>query len=326
MNSFGRIFRVQIYGESHGEAVGIIIDGCPAGISIDIEDFNSALARRKPEKLGTTKRTENDAIRIISGVFNGHTSGSPINLLIPNVDAISVDYTPLKNTPRPGHADFTAFRKYRGYNDYRGGGYFSGRLTAALVPAGVIANKIIPFVNISARVTEIGGYVNYEEYLAEVVASGDSIGGLVECIVTGLPIGLGEPFFDSVESVISHAVFSIPAVKGIEYGAGFKASIMKGSDMNDEIIDVKGTTITNNAGGVNGGITNGNPLTFRVAIKPAPSIGKTQSTINFKTGELQEITIQGRHDACIALRVPPILEAVTAIVLADFYLLNKLNE
>lgn len=221
MNSFGRVFRVHIYGESHGEAIGIIIDGCPPGIPIETTDFNSALNKRKSGKMGTTKRNEEDKAIILSGIFNGYTSGAPINLLIHNVDVRSSDYDDIKNTPRPGHADFTAYKKYFGYNDYRGGGHFSGRLTAALVLAGVIANKIIPFVNISAKVTEIGGYTNFDNYLPQIVESGDSVGGLVECSVLGLPIGLGEPFFDSVESVISHAVFAIPAIKGIEFGAGF---------------------------------------------------------------------------------------------------------
>jgi chorismate synthase len=325
MNSFGRVFRVQIYGESHGDAIGIIIDGCPAGIPIETADFNSALDKRKSGKMGTTKRNEDDKVIILSGIFNGYTNGAPINLLIHNVDVRSSDYDDIKNTPRPGHADFTAYKKYSGYNDYRGGGHFSGRLTAALVLAGVIANKIIPFVIISAKVTEIGGYENFEDYLTQIVESGDSIGGLVECSVLGLPIGLGEPFFDSVESVISHAVFAIPAIKGIEFGAGFKSTRMRGSEMNDEIKDATGTTMTNNSGGINGGITNGNPLTFRIAVKPASSINKSQSTINFETGEPQIITVKGRHDACIALRVPPVLEAVTSIALADLYLLNKIN-
>jgi len=324
MNSFGRVFRVQIFGESHGKSIGVIIDGCPSGISIKTEDFVAALTRRKPGKRGTTTRVEDDDLEIISGIYNNFSTGSPIALLLPNSNVNSSDYDDIKYKPRPGHSDFTAFHKFSGYNDHRGGGHFSGRLTAALVLAGVVAHKVIPFARINAKILEIGGLADYDNLLEQIVQSGESVGGIVECQVMGLPIGLGEPFFDSVESVISHAVFAIPAVKGIEFGAGFKSSQMKGSEMNDQIMDIDGHTLTNNSGGINGGISNGNALIFRIAIKPTSSISQTQSTVNLQTGESENLAIRGRHDACIALRVPPVLESVTAIALADLYLLNKI--
>jgi chorismate synthase len=321
MNSFGRIFRVSVFGESHGPDVGVTIDGCPPGIALSLDDFEKDLVRRKSGAKGTTPRKESDKPKIISGVFNGFTTGSPITLLFENANIRSSDYDFI-DKPRPGHADFVAFNKYRGYNDPRGGGHFSGRLTVNLVAAGVIAKKILKDITISAKLIEAGGIKDIEKAVDEALKNGDSIGGLVECKINGLPVGLGEPFFDSVESLISHAVFSIPAIKGIEFGSGFKAAQMTGSIHNDTFEDESGKTSTNYAGGINGGITNGNEMIFRIAVKPTSSISKPQETYNFKTHRKEILKVKGRHDACIALRVPVVLEAVTAMVLADLLLIN----
>ncbi len=323
-NSFGKLFSISIFGESHGKAVGIVIDGCPAGIDLIQQDFLDDLIRRQGEIKGTTERKEKDIPQIISGVFNNKTSGSPITILFDNKDIKSKDYEDIKDTPRPGHADFVANKKFNSFNDYRGGGYFSGRLTVALVAAGIIAKKIInpddQNIIINAYLEKAGGIKDINKAIDTAIISNDSIGGIVKCTVNNLPIGLGEPFFNSVESLISHAVFSIPAIKGIEFGSGFDAARMNGSQHNDTIINAKGTTSTNNAGGINGGITNGNELVFRVAVKPTSSIAKTQNTINLNSGDIEKLNVKGRHDACIALRMPVIVESVTAIVLADLML------
>lgn len=323
MNSFGRIFRINIYGESHGKQVGVLIDGCPAGIAVSESDFTEDLLRRKSGAKGTTPRIEDDLPSIESGVFNGYTTGAPILISFKNNNTISDDYKDLFTFPRPGHADFTAKMKYGGFNDYRGGGHFSGRLTLGLVAAGVIAKKLIYPVSVNAKLIEAGGQTDIDKAIDQAVKNDDSIGGIVECITEDVLIGLGEPFFDSLESLISHAVFSIPAIKGIEFGSGFQSAKMSGSEHNDQLIDATGKTRTNFAGGINGGITNGNPLIFRVAVKPTSSISKTQQSFNLKTGQKEELKIKGRHDACIALRVPVVLEAVTAIVLTDLMLLEQ---
>jgi chorismate synthase len=284
LNSFGRIFRIHIFGESHGECVGLTVDGCPAGLPLQVSDFIEDTERRKGGvQKGTTPRKEDDLPIFKSGIFNGHTTGAPVTILFENNNTRSGDYEKQRSVPRPGHADFTAHAKYGGFEDFRGGGHFSGRLTVCLVAAG----------------------------------------GIVECRVTGLPVGLGEHFFDSVESLISHAVFAIPAVKGIEFGAGFAAAKMFGVDHNDAIEDAAGKTRTNHAGGIVGGITNGNELIFRVVIKPTSSTPKEQITLNWETNELETFSVKGRHDLCIALRVPVILEAVAAMVLVDLMLLDQ---
>jgi len=323
MNTFGKLFRVSIIGESHGACVGAVIDGCPAGIELSAEDMLLDLERRKPGAKGTTTRIENDAPLLKSGVFEGKTTGAPILVLFENTNKDSSQYEKLKNIPRPGHVDLVANKKFGGFNDYRGGGHFSGRLTVALVAAGVIAKKIIAPVRIETRLLEVGGSSEIEKAVEKAIKENDSVGGIVECRVSGLPVGLGEPFFDSLEALLSHAVFSIPAVKGIEFGAGFACAKMHGSECNDEILDVQGNTKTNNSGGINGGISNGNELIFRVAIKPTSSIGKKQETINLETGNSTELETGGQHDACIALRVPVVLEAATAIVIADCMLLEQ---
>ena len=320
MNTFGRIFKINIFGESHGKSVGVTIDGCPTGIDLKEEDFFADLNRRRSGAKGTTPRKEKDLPEIISGVFNDKTTGAPITIVFKNENTISKDYSQLKNLPRPGHADFVAFKKYNAYNDYRGGGHFSGRLTLALVAAGVVAKKIIEPIKINANLLEVGGSADIEKAIELAIKKNDSIGGIVDCKAENIPVGMGEPFFDSVESVISHLVFSIPAIKGIEFGAGFEAAKMYGSEHNDEIINSSGKTKTNNAGGINGGITNGNNLYFKVIVKPTSSISLKQNTINLKTKKHEKLEVKGRHDACIALRVPVVLEAVTAIALADFKL------
>lgn len=323
MNSFGRNFRVQIFGQSHGEYVGIIIDGCPPGIGIAVEDFKEDIERRKPGAKGTTPRKEDDIPEIISGVFNEKSTGAPITILFKNSNTRSADYEKQRAVPRPGHADFVAHKKFKGFEDFRGGGHFSGRLTVALVAAGVVAKKVVASfpsekkIQVHATILEIGGEKDLEKGLQKAVDEKDTIGGIVECKVSDLPLGLGEPFFDSAESLISHAVFSIPAVKGIEFGAGFAAAKMFGSEHNDSIINADGTTATNNAGGIVGGITNGNELVFRIVVKPTSSTPKVQQTLNLETGNVEDFSVKGRHDLCIALRVPVVLEAVTAMVLAD---------
>ncbi|MBK9221958.1 MAG: chorismate synthase [Saprospiraceae bacterium] len=317
MNSFGNNFRISIYGESHGSCVGILVDGVPPGISIHLDDFIIDLERRKAGKPGMTTRVEEDTPIIKSGIFNGFTTGAPLNIQFANSDVKSKDYEKTRSIPRPGHADFVASKKYLGFNDYRGGGHFSGRLTLALVAAGVIAKKTLPDIQIHAELIEAGGLMNIEEAISNAILSKDSIGGIIECRVKNLPIGVGEPFFNSLESMISHLVFAIPAVKGIEFGSGFKAVKMKGSEHNDSILDAEGKTASNFSGGINGGISNGNDIVFRVAIKPTSSIQKKQTSLNINSESMEEFVIEGRHDVCIALRVPVIIEAATAIVLAD---------
>ena len=322
MNSFGRIFRISIFGESHGKAVGVTVDGCPAGLALSRVDFEADLSRRKSGAKGTTPRKETDLPALISGVYEERTTGAPLTILFDNANIKPSDYNNLVKQPRPGHADFVAVKKFGGFADYSGGGHFSGRLTLALVATGVIAKKLIAPININAQIIEAGGNRNIEEAVENAVKSNDSIGGIVECRAVNMPVGLGEPFFDAVESLISHLVFAIPAIKGIEFGSGFEAAKMPGSLHNDPIISPEGTTKTNNSGGINGGITNGNDLVFRVAIKPTSSIGLAQQTFNFEHNKVEELKVVGRHDACIALRMPPIIEAATAIVLADLMLLG----
>ncbi|MBS1782205.1 MAG: chorismate synthase [Bacteroidetes bacterium] len=323
MNSFGRLFRISIFGESHGDAVGIIIDGCPAGLSLHTDDFSDDLSRRKAGGKGTTPRKEEDNPEIISGLFDGHTTGAPLIILFRNNNVHSTDYDIIKNTPRPGHADFVLHQKFGGFNDYRGGGHSSGRLTVALTAAGVVAKKLLPFATIQARLIEAGGDPDIDRAIANAITKQDSIGGLVQCVVSGLPIGIGSPFFDAVESYIAHLIFAIPAIKGIAFGSGFSSALMTGSEHNDAILDETGKTKTNHAGGINGGITNGNDLTFTVAVKPTSSTPKQQYTWNRTTNSIEAFQAKGRHDLCIALRVPVVVEAATAIALADLLLISQ---
>ncbi|ERT69388.1 MAG: chorismate synthase [Cetobacterium somerae] len=329
MNSFGSLFRVHIYGESHGSGIGVLIDGVPSGIKLTLEDFTKDLSKRKSGKIGTTPRKEDDIPNIISGVFNDFTTGAPINIFFENKNTDSKVYTDFKSHPRPGHADFSATKKYSGFNDIRGGGHFSGRLTLALVAAGVIAKKILNDFIFSSEIESIG-ILNklefdkkLENYLLETAHSGDSLGGTISLTIKNVPIGLGEPFFDSVESVLSSIIFSIPGIKGIEFGAGFKGTEFLGSKFNDCFIDKSGKTSSNNNGGINGGITNGNDIFLKVAVKPTSSIFKPQETFNFKDKNIQSLKINGRHDVAFLLRVPIVLENAVAIALADLYLQNK---
>lgn len=324
MNSFGRLFRVNIFGESHGESVGVNIDGVPAGLALPLIDFLPDLERRKGGmQKGTTPRKEDDLPIFKSGLFNGFATGAPITILFENNNTRSGDYEKQRSVPRPGHADLVAHRKFGGFEDYRGGGSFSARLTVGLVAAGVIAKKILGEVKVSSSILEIGGEADLDKGLQKAIDAKDSIGGIVECRVSGLPIGLGEPFWDSVESLLSHAAFAIPAVRGVEFGTGFAAARMFGSEHNDAITDMEGHTRTNHAGGVVGGITNGNELVYRIAIKPTSSTPKEQHTLNWETGQEESFSVKGRHDLCVALRAPVILEAMTAIVLADLLLLEQ---
>ncbi len=324
MNSFGRLFRISIFGESHGESVGIVIDGCPAGLSLTTNDFLPDLERRKGgTQKGTTPRQEEDLPIFKSGIFNNKTTGAPITILFENKNSRSSDYEKQRDVPRPGHADFVAKAKAGGFEDYRGSGHFSGRLTVALVAAGVIAKKLLNEIKVESKILAIGGETDIDKGLQKAIDAKDTIGGIIECRVNGLPVGLGEPFFDSVESLIGHIAFAIPAVRGIEFGTGFTAAGMFGSQHNDAIENMEGKTVTNHAGGIVGGLTNGNELVFRVAIKPTSSTPKEQTTLNWETEKMETVSVKGRHDLCIALRVPVVLEAVTAVVLADLLLLEQ---
>ncbi|MBL7745051.1 MAG: chorismate synthase [Chitinophagaceae bacterium] len=324
MNSFGRIFRISIFGESHGESVGIVIDGCPAGLSLTEEDLLPDLERRKGGKQkGTTPRQEADYPIFTSGLFNGKTTGFPITILFENNNTRSEDYQKQRSIPRPGHADWVAHQKFGGHEDYRGGGHFSARLTTGLVAAGAIAKKIMAGISIHAAVTEIAGENDLEKGLQKAIDAKDSVGGVVECRVNGLPVGLGEPYFDSLESSLAHILFAIPAVRGVEFGTGFAAAKMFGSEHNDAIESMEGKTRTNHAGGIVGGISNGNELVFRIAIKPTSSTPRQQNSLNWDTGKTEDFSVKGRHDLCVALRAPVIVEAATAVTLVDFLLLEQ---
>lgn len=323
---------MHIFGESHGPCVGITVDGCPAGLPLTAEDFVTDIERRKGGiQKGTTPRKEDDIPIFQSGWFNGYTTGAPLTIIFENKNTRSEDYTRQRDVPRPGHADWVAGEKFGGFEDYRGGGHFSGRLTVCLVGAGVVAKKLLQHyaaaegtsLLLQASILEIGGEKDTEEGLQKAIQAKDSIGGIVECRVQGLPVGLGEHFFDSVESVIAHAVFAIPAIKGIEFGAGFAAARMLGSEHNDALLDKNGNTQTNHAGGILGGLTTGGELVFRVVVKPTSSTPKEQLTWNRDTDSVVPFSVKGRHDLCIALRVPVVLEAVTAVVIADLMMIDR---
>ena len=356
MNTFGRKFRVSIFGESHGELIGVVLDGVPAGLELSEQYFEKDILRRKSGAKGTTPRIEADQPTIVSGVFEGHTTGAPLTVTFRNTNTHSSDYELLAAMPRPGHADLTAALKWDDCQDPRGGGHFSGRLTLPVVAACVVAKKIIedatvlddtPVREINARIVELGGIPRegmsdesasgnckqgdakpvegmpeqWQQAIDNAIKEGDSLGAVIECVVPDIDPGYGEPFWDSVEALVAHAVFSIPGVRGIEFGDGFDAASMKGSEHNDPIGE-DGRPTKNGAGGVNGGITNGAPISFRVAFKPTSSIRKAQETFNFMTGEMDTLEIPGRHDACFALRAPVVVEAMTAIVLADLILVK----
>ncbi|MBR5568198.1 MAG: chorismate synthase [Bacteroidales bacterium] len=340
MNTFGRRFRVSIFGESHGELIGVVLDGVPEGLELSEQDFEYDIQRRKSGAKGTTPRREEDRPELVSGVYEGHTTGAPLTIVFRNNNTRSADYSLFEAMPRPGHADLTAALKWEDCQDPRGSGHFSGRLTLPVVAAGVVAKKMLqdatildetPLNSVEAKIVELGGIARdfstalemtevmpqeWQDAIDKAIEEGDSLGAVIECTVPDIDPGYGEPFWDSVESVIAHAIFSIPGVRGLEFGDGFKASAMKGSEHNDPIgPDCR--PLKNGAGGVNGGITNGAPLKFRVAFKPTSSISKPQQTFNFATGEMDTLEVKGRHDVCFALRAPVVVEAMTAIALAD---------
>lgn len=323
-NTIGNSLTVTLFGESHGKAIGAVIDGCPSGLDVDEEYIASQLSRRRPKDATSTPRQEKDEFSILSGVFNRRTTGTPICITIPNEDTHSSDYGEMQYKMRPSHADYTANCRYNGFQDYRGGGHFSGRITAALVAAGAL---VLPALNkkgicIHTNVLNINGETEPEkrnEKILAAVAQGDSVGGVLETVITGVPVGVGEPWFDTVEGMLSHAVFSIPAVKGIEFGLGFDFADKKGSEVNDQMY-VDGDNIkcyTNNNGGILGGITNGMPIVFRAVIKPTPTISKEQKTVDISTMQNTTIAARGRHDPCIVHRAEVVVESVTALVVAD---------
>ena len=337
MDSFGQYFKVTIFGESHGPAIGVVLDGVPENIPLSEEDFAEDIARRASGAPGTTPRRESDKPKILSGVYEGYTTGAPLTIVFWNSNVQSQDYLQFDDVPRPGHADFVANIKYNFANDPRGGGHFSGRLTLPIVAAGVVAKKILKAeymdseaqaeqepdrkkldISVHAELIEVGGEkdpAKWDALVKKTAAEGDSLGGIIECTVTGLGVGVGDPFWDSLESCISHAVFAIPGIRGIEFGDGFAAARMKGSQHNDPF-GPEGP-VKNGAGGINGGLSNGAPVVFRVAVKPTASIAQPQKTWNFKENREDTLRIKGRHDTCFALRTPVIVEAMAAIVVAD---------
>ena len=354
-NSLGKIFTVTSFGESHGKCVGIVIDGCPAGLPITEKDIQLELDKRKPvNSIASTKRVEEDKVDVLSGIFNGHTTGAPVCLVFWNNDIDSGSYEKNRDLLRPGQADFTAFVKYGGYSDYRGGGRFSGRITAGFVMAGAIARKLLNLIGIEilAHTVEISGIkadpVNLTKMrridknqlkCADPQASkkmlraierarkeGDSLGGIIEGIALNVPPGLGEPVFDTLEGDIAKALFAVPAVKGVEFGAGFAAAKMKGSENNDAFYIKRGKVVTetNNSGGILGGISNGMPIVVRVAVKPTPSVSRKQRTVNIGKMENVELEIKGRHDVCIVPRAVPVVSAMMAITLCDHALRAKI--
>lgn len=325
MNSFGNRFRITLFGESHGPGIGLVIDGLPAGIRLSEELFEQDLARRRGgSQPGTTPRQEEDRPQFLAGLYEGHTTGAPLALWFANHNTRSEDYAPYFDHFRPSHADFVAREKFNGYNDPRGGGHFSGRLSVALVAAGVVAKLLLPpEVGFTTFVRSIGGEqdpARFEPLLQQASAEGDSLGGEIECEVSGLKVGLGDPFFDSVESLVAHLLFAIPGIKGVAFGSGFEAARMRGSEHNDPLLDRRGRTATNHAGGVVGGLTNGNPLIVRAAFKPTASIAREQQTYHAATDRVEPLVIRGRHDRCIALRGAVVVEAAVAIALAELTL------
>ena len=348
-NTFGNVLTVTLFGESHGEAIGAVIDGIAPGVKIDKDYIDTKMALRRPSGKISTARSEKDEIVFESGVYEGHTTGTPICMVIKNADTHSSDYSSLAGKARPGHADFPAFCKYHGFEDARGGGHFSGRITAALVAAGAIVQSALKEkgIVIGTHISRLAGISDDKMNPAEDVeklenmefplvdrsleekmkaaimqarVEGDSVGGILETAVVGMPAGVGEPWFDTVEGLLSHALFSVPAVKGVEFGDGFALADMRGSESNDAYrVDESGRIITetNSNGGIGGGITNGQPIVFRCAVKPTPSIVKKQNTVDFVNVFNTEIAIKGRHDPCIVHRARAVVDAVTALTLAD---------
>jgi len=351
-NSLGKLFTITSFGESHGRCVGVIIDGCPAGLPISEGDIQKEVDKRKAgASVATTKRVEEDKVEILSGIFNGVTTGAPVCLLVWNQDVDSSEYEKTRFILRPGHADYTAFMKYGGFNDFRGGGRFSGRITATFVMAGAIAKKLLSLCDIEvlAHTVEIGGIkaqprefdqikenvakdplccadleatAEMTKLIEKVKEEGDSLGGVIEGMVRNVPVGLGEPVFDTLDGELAKALFAIPAVKGVEFGAGFSTAGKRGSENNDSFIIKNGkiVTVTNNAGGILGGISNGMPIVVRVAVKPTASIAKSQPTVDMEKMEEVGLAVKGRHDVCIVPRAVAVVEAMMAVTLGDFAL------
>lgn len=321
-NTFGKILKITIFGASHAEEVGVIIEGVPASIKLDESLFTTDLDRRRPKLKGETPRREDDAPHIEGIDANGFTCGEPIRISFKNKNIRSYDYDHLRRQPRPSHADLVQLRKYGDNYDISGGGIASGRMTVALVAAGVVAKQMLKGVEFNTQLVEVGGESDkrqFDDIIKVAAAEGNSVGGVVECTISGIKEPLGEPFFDSVESVMAHLLFSIPAVKGVEFGDGFAGARKRGSARNDAIVDASGATLSNNEGGINGGIANGNDIVVRVAIKPTPSISIVQHTYDFKHG-FSPLLIGGRHDSCIARRAQVVVEAMAAVALADLKL------
>ena len=330
-NSFGSCFRFTIFGQSHAPAIGVTMEGLPSGFEIDMEKLSAFMARRAPGGKYSTARKEADAAEFISGLVDGKTCGAPVTAIIRNKDTRSTDYEYMRYIPRPGHADYTAMVKYGFDRDHSGGGQFSGRLTAPLCIAGAIAMQLLEKqgISISGRIESIGGErdeVKMFELIEKVRAEGDSVGGVISCTVDGLPVGLGEPMFGGMENRISQAVFGIPAVKGIEFGAGFAAADMRGSECNDPFVLDNDRVVTegNNHGGILGGISSGMPINFRVAIKPTPSIAKVQRSVDMQSGVETELQVRGRHDPCIVPRALPCVEAAAAVAVYDALLESRM--
>ena len=349
-NSFGKLFTITSFGESHGRCVGITIDGCPAGLPITEEDIQREVDKRRPgASVASTSRAEEDKVEILSGTFNGHTTGAPICLLIWNKDIDSSEYEKTRFLSRPGHADYTAFIKYDGFNDFRGGGRFSGRLTATFVMAGAVAKRLLNPISVEvlAHTIEIGGIkaqikgvdearenvetnplkcadLEAAKKMVKVIEKareeGDSVGGVIEGIALNIPVGLGEPVFDTLEGDLAKALFAIPAVKGVEFGSGFSAARKRGSENNDPFTVKNGkiVTLTNNAGGILGGISNGMPIVLRVVVKPTASIARSQETVDMKKMQNASLEVKGRHDTCIVPRAVPVVESMMAVTLCDF--------
>jgi len=353
-NTMGNSFTLTLFGESHGKAIGAVLDGVPSGIAVDEAFIAEQMEKRKGINSISTSRREADEVKILSGVFEDRTTGTPVCFMIENADTKSKDYSPTKDLARPGHADYTAEMRYGGFQDYRGGGHFSGRLTAPIVAAGALAISMLreKGIEIGTHISSCGcikdrDFENYAEdikalerldmpvlcdkareemlsYIEKARAEGDSVGGTLTTVVTGMPAGVGEPWFDSVEGMLSHGLFSIPGVKGVEFGKGFGFAALKGSEANDpiEVKNGKIVTITNNNGGINGGITNGMPLEFSVAVKPTPSIYKQQNTVDFKKGEAAALLINGRHDPAIIHRARVVVDSITALTLCDLLIMR----
>lgn len=327
LNNIGYLYKTTIFGASHEDYCGVLIEGVKPGIKLLEDDFWPSLDRRKPGAYGTPRK-ESDKPLLVSGVYNDYTNGQPLLIMFKNENKKSSDYDKLINQPRPSHADFVAHVKYHGFNDPRGGGPFSGRLTLGLVASGVVASKIFP-LNISSEIISLKGETDktkFKEILAQAKDNLDSVGGVIRLVIKDLPVGLGEPYFNSLESELARALFSVGAVKGVSFGSGFAGTSLLGSEFNDLIIDKEGHTKTNHNGGINGGITNGNDVIINVAVKPTPSIGLAQPTYNFKEQKITNLEIGGRHDTAIVLRMPVVLESVCQMVLTDLYLRGKLNE